>query len=131
MTDDQDDVGSSIVRVDVLDERVAGSSSVVRVLQVRDGIDGLEGHFPGSPVVPGVVQIQWVIHTARRLVGGMPSVGRFEGLKFKALIRPGQRVEVAASLSESGDSIQFRISCGKTIFSSGRCMLRSAVRLDP
>jgi 3-hydroxymyristoyl/3-hydroxydecanoyl-(acyl carrier protein) dehydratase len=129
MTGDQDDVGSSVIGVDILDEQIAGAS-LVRVLRVRDGAAGLEGHFPGSPLVPGVVQVQWAVQAARRLAG-MPRVGRLEGLKFKAPIRPGQRVEVAVTLSASGDSIQFRISCGETIFSSGRCVLHSAVHSDP
>jgi 3-hydroxymyristoyl/3-hydroxydecanoyl-(acyl carrier protein) dehydratase len=127
MKDGPEETASSVVGVDVLDERIVGSS-FVRVLRVRDESESLAGHFPGSPVVPGIVQIQWAIDAAGRLAGRMVTLRRLERLKFKAVVRPGQRVEVAVTFSAEGDAIQFRIAFGQTIFSSGRCVLHQAVQ---
>jgi 3-hydroxymyristoyl/3-hydroxydecanoyl-(acyl carrier protein) dehydratase len=130
MTAGQGAPGSSVVAVDVLDERSAGSS-LVRVLRVREDVASLAGHFPGHPVVPAVVQIQWAMDAAERLAGPVPALRRLEALKFKAIIRPGQLVEVAVELSAAGDAVQFRIGCGDRVFSSGRCVLRQPVPLAP
>lgn len=130
MTDERRDPGSSVVAVDVLAERAAGSS-LVRVLRVLDDVASLAGHFPGLPIVPAVVQIQWAMDAAERLAGRVPILRRLEALKFKAMIRPGQLVEVAVELSMVGDAVQFRIGCGETVFATGRCVLREAVRSVP
>ena len=126
MTEGRRDPGSSVVPVDVLDEQATGSS-LVRVLRVRDDAAGLAGHFPGLPVVPAVVQIQWAMDAAERLAGRAPTLHRLEALKFKAMIRPGQLVEVAVQLSPVGDAVQFRIASGGRVFSTGRCVLRQPV----
>ena len=116
-------VGSSVVGVELVSEQVVGST-IVRVLRVHDEATGLEGHFPGFAIVPGIVQIQWALDAAGRLAGHPPELRRLETLKFKAVIRPGQRVELAVELSATGDAMHFRIGCGERTFSSGRCVLR-------
>ncbi len=116
------------VAVDVLTERAAGSS-LVRLLRVRDDSAGLAGHFPGLPVVPAVVQIQWAMDATERLAGRAPMLRRLEALKFKAIIRPGQLVEVRVELSAVGDAVHFRIGDGDRVFSTGRCVLSQPVPL--
>jgi hypothetical protein len=53
-----------------------------------------QGHFPGDPILPGVVQVDWAIRFGTEAFGPL---GRFCGLdqvKFLGLIRPGERVEL-------------------------------------
>ena len=53
-----------------------------------------QGHFPGDPILPGVVQVDWAIRFGTEAFGPL---GRFRGLeqvKFLGLIRPGERVEL-------------------------------------
>jgi 3-hydroxymyristoyl/3-hydroxydecanoyl-(acyl carrier protein) dehydratase len=130
MMEERREPDSPAVAVDVLAERAAGSS-LVRVLRVRDDVGGLAGHFPGVPVVPAVVQIQWAMDAAERLAGRAPMLRRLEALKFKAIIRPGQLVEVTVELSAVGDAVHFRIAAGERVFSSGRCVLRQPVQPTP
>jgi 3-hydroxymyristoyl/3-hydroxydecanoyl-(acyl carrier protein) dehydratase len=130
MTEEPTRPEAPAVAVDVLAERADGSS-LVRTLRVRDDVGGLAGHFPGLPVVPAVVQIQWAMDAAERLAGRAPVLRRLEALKFKAIIRPGQLVEVAVELSAVGDAVRFRIGDGGRVFSSGRCVLRQPVSLPP
>jgi 3-hydroxymyristoyl/3-hydroxydecanoyl-(acyl carrier protein) dehydratase len=122
------EAGSSVVAVDLLDERAAGAS-LVRVLHVRDDSEALAGHFPGLPVVPAVVQIRWVMEAAAQLAGCPLALRRLEALKFKAMIRPGQRVEVAVETSSARDAVRFRIGAGEMVFSTGRCVLRQPMPL--
>ncbi|TKS60656.1 MAG: hypothetical protein EWM72_01206 [Nitrospira sp.] len=65
-----------------------------RVLSISHGHPSLAGHFPGYPVVPGVVLLNEVLDTLRRgstaplLVTGLPMV------KFSSPLRPGEVVTI-------------------------------------
>ena len=53
-----------------------------------------QGHFPGDPILPGVVQVDWAIRFGTEAFGPL---GRFCGLdqvKFLGLIRPGERLQL-------------------------------------
>ncbi len=95
----------------------------MRVLRVRDDPGELAGHFPGLPVVPAVVELHWVMEAAARLAGGSPTLRRLEAVKFKDIVRPGQRVEIAVELCPTGDAVRFRVGAGERLFASGRCLL--------
>jgi hypothetical protein len=116
-----DGAGPSAVGVELLEERASGRS-LVRTLRVAASPGALEGHFPSVPIVPAVVQIHWVLEAAERLCGRAPVVGRFEALKFRDVIQPGQTVRVTVDLSPGGDAAAFRIEGGPAVFASGRCV---------
>lgn len=70
-----------------------------------------EGHYPGSPIVPGVILCEsamqaGAIYTARALGGisgrekKFPVVGRMNDVKFKRLVFPGQQIEQLVTLKE-------------------------------
>lgn len=54
----------------------------------------LPGHFPGRPVVPGVVLLDRVTAAAREAFGLGPAIG-LPRAKFAAPVMPGQRVDAA------------------------------------
>jgi 3-hydroxymyristoyl/3-hydroxydecanoyl-(acyl carrier protein) dehydratase len=54
----------------------------------------LPGHFPGRPIVPGVVLLDRVIAAARDHFG-LGSAIALPRVKFAAPVLPGQRVDVA------------------------------------
>jgi len=97
--------------------------TLVRRLRVPAELAFLEGHFPGRPIVAGVVQVHWVLQAARELIGERARVRALEGVRFRELLLPGQ--ELALELDWDGaHSLQFKLADGARVFSSGRIALR-------
>ena len=94
-----------------------------RRLKVPENLGYLEGHFPNFPVVPAVVQIQWVMDVAQELLGEGAVLERIEALKFKEPLRPGQVFRLRVELSAARDVFAFRLWEESHLFSSGRCVL--------
>jgi acyl-coenzyme A synthetase/AMP-(fatty) acid ligase len=111
-------------RAPVLLAETRGPLSLAREVTVPDDLVFLEGHFDGFPVVPGVVQLGWVIEAAEAAFGAAPAVAAVENLKFKDLLLPGQRLILEASWSERRDVLRFRLAAGERVFSTGRLRLR-------
>jgi acyl-coenzyme A synthetase/AMP-(fatty) acid ligase len=109
---------------DVLGE-TRESDSCERTLRVPLRLACLEGHFPLHPIVPGVVQIGWVLDAARSLLGGDVHLASLEALKFKAVLRPGQVFQLRVALERAQDAIQFKLWSGTTVFASGRGRIRA------
>jgi 3-hydroxymyristoyl/3-hydroxydecanoyl-(acyl carrier protein) dehydratase len=97
-----------------------------RALRVPADLAFLEGHFPGQPVVAGVVQIHWVMQAAADWLGAAPRVLGFEGLRFRDVLLPEQVFRLALTLSESGDRLRFELTADDgRVFASGRARLRA------
>jgi len=106
----------------VLSER-RGARTLERELFVPADLAFLEGHFPGQPVVAGVVQLHWVMLAAAELLGATPSVCALEGLRFRDVLLPEQRFRLAIELSEARDGLAFELTAPGRSFSSGRARL--------
>jgi len=64
----------------------------------------LPGHFPGDPIVPGVVLLDRVAAAIER-DGGV--LRRIHSVKFLAPLRPGE--QAALTLQRDGARVRFRI----------------------
>jgi len=73
----------------------------------------LPGHFPGHPVVPGVVLLDVVIESLSRYAGGPVRVLGFPSVKFLAPLQPEQDFDVTFSNGRSGQA-GFEVSRGDT-----------------
>jgi 3-hydroxymyristoyl/3-hydroxydecanoyl-(acyl carrier protein) dehydratase len=62
----------------------------------------LPGHFPGRPVVPGVVLLDHVLAAIACAHPDMPAVAGLESAKFLAPVLPGEEIEVACRRLASG-----------------------------
>jgi hypothetical protein len=83
----------------------------------------LEGHFPGHPLVAGVVQVHWVMGVLAELLGAPPRLESLEALKFHEVLLPGERVRASVELEPDGARFRFRLvdaARPERIFSSGR-----------
>lgn len=72
-----------------------------------------EGHFPGEPILPGIAQLALVTAVLKRALGTKTEVVRFSRVRFKQLIRPGDRLGIdIRPKPEDARRFVFRITCG-------------------
>lgn len=83
------------------------------------------GHFPEVAVVPGVVQIQWAVHFARRYLHVTESFDHLEVIKFKELMLPDQQPKLTLNYSRRNGKLQFRFHAGEVEYSSGRIYFKA------
>lgn len=69
----------------------------------------LVGHFPGMPIVPGVVLLDEMLQTLGSQDGCAGIVWRIGAAKFVKLVRPGELLTLAHEQLDNG-SIRFSIA---------------------
>ncbi|WP_417438698.1 hydroxymyristoyl-ACP dehydratase [Idiomarina sp.] len=79
----------------------------------------LQGHFPSTPILPGVAQMDWVIQLAGQHWSTPTSIQRIEVLKFNDMILPGATVDLVIERKRE-DCVTFKYSDGDKALSSGR-----------
>ncbi|WP_179402104.1 AMP-binding protein [Burkholderia guangdongensis] len=84
------------------------ASNLHAELRVPPGLAHFAGHFPGLPILPGVVQIDWAVRIASRDIPGVRAVRSIEHLKFKAPVPPG--AVLALSLAHDADRRRVRFT---------------------
>jgi len=75
----------------------------------------LPGHFPGQPVVPGVLLLDHVAAAVAQWQRG--TLRQLAQVKFLQPLLPGQEAELL--LSADGERIRFRISAGQGEIANG------------
>jgi 3-hydroxyacyl-[acyl-carrier-protein] dehydratase len=93
--------------VDITETTVVAKSSV------RAEDPHFRGHYPGRPIMPGVLLCETVLQAGAYLMAwklaldvvnntkGVPVVTRMNHVKFKKMVKPGDQLEVHAELERS------------------------------
>jgi 3-hydroxymyristoyl/3-hydroxydecanoyl-(acyl carrier protein) dehydratase len=95
-------------------------------LEVPLDLAHFTGHFPQTPVLPGVVQIDWVLAIAHELMPLPPRFAGMEVLKFQQLARPGDRLQLTLRFDAERGKLHFAYRHGDKACSSGRILLEPA-----
>ena len=76
--------------------------------------------FPGAPVLPGVVQLDWAIAWGGEAFKLPPRFLRAEQLKYQLPVLPPLRLDVTLEWQAEAGQLHFRIVSERGTHSSGR-----------
>ena len=94
-----------IDRIEALDLE---QGTLVASSTVPDASPVFEGHFPGMPLVPGVLLIETMAQASGFLVlartdfAAMPFLMTVDGAKMRDFVTPGSALEITATLEHEG-----------------------------
>ncbi|BAN27674.1 AMP-binding protein [Caballeronia insecticola] len=78
----------------------------------------LAGHFPGRPIVPGVVLLDHALDAIGGALGRSVDACRIESAKFLSPAQPGETLDIAFETAASG-AVRFTIRAGARAVASG------------
>jgi 3-hydroxymyristoyl/3-hydroxydecanoyl-(acyl carrier protein) dehydratase len=109
---------------EVLSERSDGARFEID-LRVPVDLACLSGHFPGMPILPGVVQVDWSVRLAQPRLAPQGEFSRAENLKFLSIVWPQAELTLALELA-SETRLDFRYFSGSRKYSSGTLVFEAA-----
>lgn len=107
----------------VLELRVTPPKAELRI-EVPADLQYFAGHFPGAPIVAGVVQLKWAVDAARRHLGIRGDVVRMENLKFQRVLVPKSQATLTLEWKAASRKLHFSYTHEGERFSSGRLELK-------
>jgi len=76
------------------------------------------GHFPGTPILPGVVLLDTVLHAIAAATGIALDTCEISSVKFLSPAGPGDELAIAHAILASG-AIRFEVAAGERKIASG------------
>lgn len=107
----------------------AQSSCPVSWLAIEPRHPALPGHFPGNPIVPGVVLLDHVIDVAQQGLAPDTRVCRIPWVKFLEPVVPGQPVMLGVEFVSEGEA-RFTCRAGPVRVAEGVLVIQQALRHD-
>ena len=86
--------------------------------QVQPGLQVLDGHFPGYPILPGVAQIQVIMSVIRKWFSPSAQLASIARCKFSAPLLPGDNAIIRLQIV-SENKFKWSIDCGRKRISQG------------
>ena len=83
------------------------------------------GHFPGTPILPGVVLLDTALHAIADTTGIALDLCEISSVKFLSPASPGDELVIQHTISASG-TIRFDIVAGMRKIASGSIVPRSS-----
>jgi 3-hydroxymyristoyl/3-hydroxydecanoyl-(acyl carrier protein) dehydratase len=97
-----------------------GAERVNIELEVSGELAVFDGHFPRTPILPAVAQIDWAVRFARAEFGLPARFHALRSLKFLAIVQPPVELTLDLKRAADGRSVAFTYLRGGTACSSGR-----------
>lgn len=110
---------------EVLNQHLADDGWTLH-LSIPPDLAFFSGHFPKTPVLPGVVQVDWAMHFGQQLLDLPPRFAGMEVLKFQQLVRPGDHLELTLRFDRERSKLHFAYRNANAACSSGRIVLEAA-----
>ena len=104
---------------ELLSQQVAGNKCTLQLF-IPSYLYYFNGHFPGRPVLPGVVQMHWAINYAKDLLGIDGLFSSLEVIKFQKIIGANEKVDLELEYDEAKSKLKFSYIKNGQPASSGR-----------
>jgi beta-hydroxyacyl-ACP dehydratase FabZ len=82
-----------------------GEKHIVGIKNVTANEPFFQGHFPGKPIMPGVLQLEAMAQTGGLLLmrllqggGGLPFFMAIDKVKFRKLVQPGDQLRIEVDI---------------------------------
>ncbi|WP_392558858.1 3-hydroxyacyl-ACP dehydratase FabZ family protein [Orbus mooreae] len=92
-------------------------------LDVPDDLLWFKGHFPERPLLPGVTQLNWVMHYSKKLLNIQAEIASIDVIKFQTPILPNDRLHLNIVWDSDLRKLQFFYMVANKIASSGKLKL--------
>jgi len=91
---------------------------------IPPGLVYFDGHFPGNPILPGIVQVHWAEAYGREHLKVKGVFAHLEAVKFQQVIMPNLTVTLSLRLDAEKAKLHFNYESEKGAHSSGRICFR-------
>ncbi len=102
-----------------------GETTVWAQKELTGEEDFFKGHFPGNPIMPGVLLQEAAFQAGAFLMGGQSGgkvgvVTRVDKVKFRGLVRPGEMLDIKV---EKTDALSNAVFFKGKLFVKDKCVL--------
>jgi len=100
--------------------------SVVLQLHVPPDLLYFDGHFPGAPILAGVVQVDWALALGRQYFHLPARFHALQALKFQRVVTPGTTLTLELENDTQKNALAFRLHSAGGQHASGRILFGEA-----
>ena len=105
-------------QLEILGQEITAGTAKIS-FRIPSELAYFKDHFPGQPILPGVVQLDWAIAVADK-AGIRGTIVAIERLKFTHLILPEKPVELLIQSLAQQPGFTFSYQHAGLVFSSGK-----------
>lgn len=109
--------------------------SIKASLYLDPQLEYFKGHFPGAPVMPGVLTVESMAQTAdvlllssEKYAGTIPYFIGIDQVKFKRKIEPGDTITIEAKVSKVNEA-KAVVTCEAVVYNNGEISTTGFVTL--
>lgn len=117
-------VTDQLPRLPELVERREQGETLLLNLFIPANLYYFDGHFPGRPVLPGVVQTHWAVHYGREHWGDLGNFCALEAIKFQQVVTANQTLQLRLEFQPDKGKLYFTYTsesaAGSVAHASGR-----------